>query len=161
MMARTAPAAKTKDNVGALAGECRRLIRRLHGAVRLRVLHAGQYRVCCATREQVTQPSISFTLFSMATAKEPTTAQSSNKPVQVFRLRGLSASIFENHAKSANRDVTFHKVSVQRTYREGDQWKTTTSFGRDDLPTIQLLLQRAWEFILDTEAGRGKEEPQE
>ena len=88
-------------------------------------------------------------------------AQPSNKPVKVFRSRGISASIFANNAKSEGRDITFHKISVQRNYKDGDEWKTTTSFGRDDLPVAQLLMQRAWEFILDTEASRGKEEAAE
>jgi len=80
------------------------------------------------------------------------------KPLKVFRLRGLSASVFENHAKSENGERTFMKVSLQRSYRDGDEWKSTSALGRDDLPIAQLLLTRAWEFILDTEAQRGKEE---
>ena len=80
-------------------------------------------------------------------------AQASLKPVKVFRSRGVSASIFANHAKSDGRDITYHKVSLQRTYKDGDEWKTTTSFGRDDLPVARLLLDRAWEFILDAEAS--------
>jgi hypothetical protein len=90
--------------------------------------------------------------FSMAHAKETSAAKEANSPVQTFRLRGLSASIFENHAKSASRTVTF-----QRTYRDGDEWKTTTSFGRDDLPIAKLLLERSWQYILDCEASRGRE----
>lgn len=82
----------------------------------------------------------------------------STKPVQTFRLRGLSASVFANQAKVEGRDVTFHKVAIQRTYREGDEFKTTTNLGRDDLPLACLLLQRAWEFILDVEANRGKDD---
>ena len=80
-------------------------------------------------------------------------AQTSTKPVKVFRSRGVSASIFANHAKSDGRDITFHKVSLQRTWKDGDEWKTTTSFGRDDLPVARLLLDRAWEFILDAESS--------
>ena len=99
------------------------------------------------------------TLFmANANAKEPDMAQSSNKPLKVFRLRGISASIFANKAKSENRDITFHKVSVQRAYKDGDEWKNTTSFGRDDLPVLQIVLQRAHEFILDTEAGGKNDE---
>ena len=80
-------------------------------------------------------------------------AQASLKPVKVFRLRGISASIFANQAKSEGHDITYHKVSLQRTYRDGDEWKTTTSFGRDDLPVARLLLDRAWEYILNAEAA--------
>lgn len=88
---------------------------------------------------------------------EPDTA-SSQKPLQVFRLRGISASVFANQAKSDDKDRTFHKVSVQRAYKDGAEWKHTSAFGRDDLPVLQTVLARAWEFILDQEAARAREE---
>lgn len=68
-----------------------------------------------------------------------------NRPVKVFRLRGVKVSVFENRAQ----DSVFHKLTLQKIYREGEEWKTTTSLGRDDVPIARLLLQRAWEFILD------------
>ena len=108
-------------------------------------------------------PSLYFIpILFMASAqvKEPATA-SSLKPVKVIRLRGVSASIFANHGKSDGRDITFHKVSVQRSYKDGDEWKQTTSFGRDDLPVVNLVLKRAWEFILDTQGSRGKDDGDE
>ncbi len=86
---------------------------------------------------------------------------SSQKPVKVIRLRGVSASVFANQGKSDGREITFHKVSLQRSYKDGDEWKQTTSFGRDDLPIVNLVMKRAWEFILDMEASRGKEDTDE
>ena len=86
------------------------------------------------------------------------TSKDSVKPVHVFRLRGITASVFANVAETKHGDVTFHKVSVQRTYKDGNEFKTTTSFGRDDLPIVRLLTDRAWQFILDTEANRGRDE---
>ena len=94
----------------------------------------------------------------MVPAKNSEVSEPTGKPIKSFRLRGVSASIFANQAKSEGRDITFHKVSLQRSYKDGDEWKTTTSFGRDDLPIARLLLDRAWQFILDTEATRGKDE---
>ena len=85
-------------------------------------------------------------------------AQSSAKPVKVFRLRGVSASVFQNHAKREDRTVTFHKVSLQRTYKDGDEFKKTTSFGRDDLPVCVHVMQQAWAFILDAESKRTSDE---
>jgi hypothetical protein len=88
--------------------------------------------------------------------------ETSQKPEKVFRLRGLSSSIFVNTAKSEKREITYRKVSLQRNYRDDDgEWKSTNSFGRDDLPTLQLLLQRSWEFILDTDATRNKDDTAE
>ncbi len=81
------------------------------------------------------------------------------KPVQTFRLRGLSASIFENHSEDAK--TSFHKVSLQRTYRQDDEWKTTQSLSRDDLPIASLLLQKAWEYILQAEAKGSVDEPKD
>jgi len=83
-------------------------------------------------------------------------ARTSQKPVEVIRFRGISASIFRNTAKSGDRNVTFHKVSLQRTYKDGDDFKTTTSFSRDDLPIAQHVMQRAWEYILDAESAHGR-----
>ncbi len=84
-------------------------------------------------------------------------AQASTKPVKVFRLRGVSASVFENHSKNGERSVTFHKVSLQRTYKDGDEFKTTTSFGRDDLPVCMHVMQQAWAYVLDAESKRGSD----
>ncbi len=95
------------------------------------------------------------------TAKEPNMAQVSVKPVKVFRSRGVSASIFANQAKSDGRDITYHKVSLQRAYKDGDEWKTTTSFGRDDLPVARLLMDRAWEFILEAESSHSSDANEE
>jgi len=95
--------------------------------------------------------------FSMASAKE-SAAPSAAKPVKVFRMHGISVSIFENHTTTNGRDVLFYKVALQRSYRDGDEWKRSTSFGRDDLPTASLLLQEAWAFILEAEASQMRDD---
>ena len=76
--------------------------------------------------------------------------QEKNKPAQQYRLRGLAVSIFANTAK--DRDVPFYKVSMQKTYKDGKEFRTTTSLGRDDLPVADLLLKKAWVWILEREA---------
>jgi hypothetical protein len=71
------------------------------------------------------------------------------RPLRTFRLKGVKASVFENRTEQG----AFYKTSLQKVYRDGEEWKTTTSLGRDDLPVARLLLGRAWEFILETEAS--------
>lgn len=72
-----------------------------------------------------------------------------NKPVHVFRRRGVKVSVFENQSGGA----TFYKVADQKIYRdEQGAYKTTHSYARDDIPVLQLMLSRAYEFILDQEA---------
>ena len=77
----------------------------------------------------------------------------STKPAKVFRIRGLSVSVFQNRATVRDREVIFPKVHLQRTYKDGDTFKTTTSLGRDDLLVAQQLLQQAWEWIVTDEAA--------
>ncbi len=93
----------------------------------------------------------------MASATKKATNQQSTKPVQVFRARGVKVSVFENHAG----DNVYFKTTLQRIYREGEEWKTTTSLSRDDLPIARHLLQKAWDFILDAESSRNGAEPNE
>jgi hypothetical protein len=80
----------------------------------------------------------------MAKAKETT------KPAQQYRMRGVAVSIFSNESKS--RDVPFYKVAMQKTYKDGKDFRSTTSLGRDDLPVADLLLKKAWVWILEREA---------
>lgn len=78
-----------------------------------------------------------------------------NKPVKSYKLRGVHVSVFANPAEVEGRKAVFHKVTVSRVYKEGTEFKTTSSLGRDDLPVARLLLDRAWEFILEAEAKAG------
>ena len=94
----------------------------------------------------------------MANAKESAAAPSAVKPAKVFRRRGIAVSVFANTTEVDGRRVSYHKVTIQRTYRDGNEFKTTTSFGRDDLPVVRLLISQAWEFILDAESSRGSDE---
>jgi len=73
------------------------------------------------------------------------------KPEKVFRSAGVSASVFRNTAKNKDGESTFFKVALSRTYRDGDEFKSTQSLGRDDLPVAALLLQRAWAYIVSSE----------
>ena len=91
-----------------------------------------------------------FLPLTMADTATPT------KPVKSLRHRGVTASVFLN--KSDDGKTSFHKVSLQRSYKQGDEWKTTNSFGRDDLPIVSHLMQQAWEFILEEESKRGTDD---
>jgi len=84
-------------------------------------------------------------------------ATTATKPIKTFRLRGVKASVFANQMEQG----VYHKLTLQRIYRDGNEWKTTQSLSRDDLPVARLLLERAWEFILETEANAHRNETDE
>lgn len=80
------------------------------------------------------------------------------KPALSLRRKGVHVSVFENQGERDGRATTFFKASLQRVYKDGDEFKTTPHLGRDDLPVASLLLQKAWEFILEKEANRAPQE---
>jgi len=82
---------------------------------------------------------------------EPVATDSSTKPVKVFRDGRLSVSVFRNHATVHDKDRVFHNIYLQRSYKDGDTYKTTTSLGKDDLPKAQLLLAQTWQWVVNDE----------
>ncbi len=76
--------------------------------------------------------------------------ETTNKPVESFRLRGVSASVFLNETEQDGRP--FFKVSLQRSYKTKDGFKSTNSFSRDDLPLVAEVVNDAWRAILKRES---------
>ena len=79
----------------------------------------------------------------------------SNQPVEKYSLRGVNVSIFENQAQNG---AKFYKVNILRSYMDEGKFKSTSNFGRDDLPIIANLAQRAWQDVLEREANAKKKE---
>lgn len=69
---------------------------------------------------------------------------SGNRPIHEIKLGRIRATIWTNHTD--RQDVWFN-VSVVRLYREGDEWRTSTSFGRDDLPLVAKAADMAYAWI--------------
>jgi hypothetical protein len=69
---------------------------------------------------------------------------SGNRPAHEIKLGAIRASIWSN--RSERQEVWFN-VSIARLYRDGDQWKTTTSFSRDDLPLVSKAAEMAYAWI--------------
>lgn len=80
---------------------------------------------------------------------------SKNRPVHEIRLGRIKAAVWENETDNGIR----HNVTVSRLYKDGDQWKDSTSFGRDDLPLVAKVVDQAhsWIFEQGTESGNGSE----
>lgn len=54
------------------------------------------------------------------------------QPAFEIRLGRIKAVAWENETQNGSR----YNVQLSRLYRDGDEWKTSTSFGRDDLPLV-------------------------
>lgn len=89
---------------------------------------------------------------------QTTNATALNKPVKTFRLRGISASIFQNETYQAGQPVRFYKVSLQRAFRQNGEFRHNSNFVRDEIPVAVHVLQLAWAFILEIENASSVEE---
>ncbi|MBI3782843.1 MAG: hypothetical protein HY270_05510 [Deltaproteobacteria bacterium] len=76
----------------------------------------------------------------MAQAKS---AQAERKPVHEIRRGAVKACIWEN----AGENGTFFKFTVHKLYKQGDDWKTTASFGAGDVAKLSTVLLQVEDWI--------------
>ncbi len=76
------------------------------------------------------------------------------KPAHEIRLGRIRATIWAN--ETGQDDVWFN-VTITRLYNDGDGWKDTTSFRRDDLPVVSKVADMAysWCWIQNTAPESG------
>lgn len=74
------------------------------------------------------------------------------RPIHEVRLGRIRAAIWENDTQNGTR----HNVTVSRLYKDGDQWKDSTSFGRDDLPLVAKVVDQAHSWIFEQSAAGGE-----
>ena len=68
------------------------------------------------------------------------------QPVHEIRLGAVKAAIWENKTSVGVR----HNVTVSRLYKEGEEWRNTDSFGRDDLPLVAKVVDQAHSWIFES-----------
>jgi hypothetical protein len=67
------------------------------------------------------------------------------KPAHEIRLGAIKAAIWANDTQNGRR----FNVTVCRLYKDGEEWKRTDSFGRDDLPLVAKVVDMAHTFIFE------------
>ena len=72
------------------------------------------------------------------------------QPEKTFRAGSVSATIWKNTNKVNNEDVSFYTTSIIRSYKDAEgNWKTTSIFRMNDLPKLQLVSKRAYEYTIE------------
>ena len=74
------------------------------------------------------------------------------KPEATFRIGSCSASVFVNEVDNDGTKRRIRSVNVQRSYKDGDDRKYTSSFGLGDLPQAIRALQLAQDHMEKKEA---------
>lgn len=65
------------------------------------------------------------------------------KPVHEVRLGLVKAAIWKNDTDAGIR----YNVTVSRLYKDEDEWKSSESFGRDDLLVLAKVADQAHSWI--------------
>ena len=68
---------------------------------------------------------------------------SKSQPVHKIRHGAVSASIWRQDTEKG----PMFNVTFQRAYMDGDAWKNSASFGRNNLLVLSLIAARAFEWI--------------
>jgi hypothetical protein len=80
--------------------------------------------------------------FSMAKPKDKT----KEKPIHETRIGMIKAAVWRNETESGVR----YNVTFSRLYRDDQkEWKSTDSFGRDDLLLLGKVADRAHSWICE------------
>jgi hypothetical protein len=74
---------------------------------------------------------------------QPTPSTSNSQPIHKIRHGAVSASIWRQETDKGS----VFNVTFQRSYKDGDEWKNSTSFGRNNLLVVSLIAARAFEWI--------------
>jgi len=65
------------------------------------------------------------------------------RPVQDVRLGYIKAAIWENSVS----DIVRYNVTFSRIYKDQDEWKSSDTFGRDDLLVLAKVADQAHTWI--------------
>lgn len=70
-------------------------------------------------------------------------SKSHQQPVHKIRHGAVSASIWKQDSEKG----PLFNVTFQRAYKDGENWKNSSSFGRQNLLVLSLIAARAFEWI--------------
>ena len=66
------------------------------------------------------------------------------KPTHEVRLGHIKAAVWKNETEAG---AVRYNVTFSRIYKDGDNWKSTDSFGRDDLLLLGKVASEAHSWI--------------
>jgi hypothetical protein len=79
----------------------------------------------------------------------PAADKGSNKPVHEVRLGRIKAAVWANTGESG----VWYSVVISRLYKEGDAWKRSESFSRDDLPLVMKVADQVHTWIYEQQGA--------
>lgn len=77
------------------------------------------------------------------------------RPEKVFRISSVYGSVFVNEVDTDGGSRKIRNVNLQRRYKDGDEWKSSSSFSLGDMPQAIEVLRLAMDYVATKEAVVG------
>lgn len=74
----------------------------------------------------------------------PQNAGERKPPAHECRIKNIRGTVWENHHPEQGK---WFSVTITRSYKQGEEWKTANSFGRDDLLVVGEVARLCWLWI--------------
>ena len=70
-------------------------------------------------------------------------------PEKKIRAGAISATIWKNRSEANGKITEYRTISIDRNYRDkSGNWQSTHSLRVNDIPKVQLVLSKAYEYIV-------------
>lgn len=87
-----------------------------------------------------------------STSNKPANAEETRStgkaPVAKKKYGGITVDVWENSGQNGSK---FYTYTIQRSYKQGNDWKNTNSLRTQDLPKVILALQKVYEESFESE----------
>ena len=70
-----------------------------------------------------------------------------NKPEKKFNCGSISASIWANTKAVHGEVVKLYSATINKAFKEGEEWKYTEVFNIEDLPKVALVATEAYKYV--------------
>jgi hypothetical protein len=84
--------------------------------------------------------------------------RAANPPVHTIRYGALRGAIWKREVDLGNNSRPMYSVTFTRSYKDGNDWKDSSSFGPDDLLTLAKIATDAHTFIYQNRSREGADQ---
>lgn len=71
-----------------------------------------------------------------------------NKPAHKVKYGAVSATTWEKKIKGKDgKEFTVYNTEIVRNYKNGDKWEKTSNFQKNDLPKVEVVTRKAFEWL--------------
>lgn len=78
-----------------------------------------------------------------------TSTTATNRPAQTYRSGAVQAAVWKNEPAAGG---SYFSLTLSRSYKQADDWKSTASFSTRDLLDLRRVLTSAEQFISEQPA---------